>query len=111
MWDWQGLPFGHAAPIMELWFDAKLAACTDTRRRTTSRAATVYGGAVAWGSLKQPTSTASTTDAEYQVCAVAREALSLHNERLLRGFSVFLYGTANALWCVTIRRLKPYVRI
>jgi hypothetical protein len=38
----------------------------------------MYGGAVSWQSKKQPTTAASTMDAEYQACgAVAREGLSL----------------------------------
>jgi hypothetical protein len=38
----------------------------------------MYGGAVSWQSKKQPTTAASTMDAEYQACgAVAREGLSV----------------------------------
>ena len=38
----------------------------------------MYGGAVSWSSKKQPTTAASTMDAEYQACgAAAREGLSL----------------------------------
>ena len=74
----RGLTYGNAAAPMELWWGANFAACTDTRRSTTGCVAPMYGGAVSWESQKQPTTAASTMDAEYQACgAVAREALSL----------------------------------
>jgi 23S rRNA U2552 (ribose-2'-O)-methylase RlmE/FtsJ len=42
-----------------------------------------FGGAIAWESCKQPTTAASTMDAEYQACwSATREALSLR--KLLR---------------------------
>jgi hypothetical protein len=38
----------------------------------------MYGGAVSWSRKKQPTTAASSMDAEYQACgAAAREGLSL----------------------------------
>jgi hypothetical protein len=74
----RGITFGHKRPPLEVWCDANFAACQDTRRSTTGWVVVMYGGAVAWASKKQPTTAASTMEAEYQACgAVAREGLSL----------------------------------
>ncbi|MEY2931251.1 MAG: hypothetical protein RL033_2000 [Pseudomonadota bacterium] len=74
----RGITYGHTAVPVEIWCDANFAACADTRRSTTGWIVVMYGGAVSWASKKQPTTAASTMDAEYQACgAVAREGLSL----------------------------------
>ena len=74
----RGITFGLSNVPLEIWCDANFAACQDTRRSTTGWVVVMYGGAVSWSSKKQPTTAASTMDAEYQACgSVAREALSL----------------------------------
>jgi hypothetical protein len=74
----RGITYGHSSAPIETWCDANFAACQDTRRSTTGWVVVMYGGAVSWSSKKQPTTAASTMDAEYQACgAVAREGLSL----------------------------------
>jgi hypothetical protein len=74
----RGITFGLSNAPLEIWCDANFAACQDTRRSTTGWVVVMYGGAVSWSSKKQPTTAASTMDAEYQACgSVAREALSL----------------------------------
>lgn len=74
----RGITYGHTKVPVETWCDANFAACQDTRRSTTGWAVVMYGGAVSWQSKKQPTTAASTMDAEYQACgAMAREGLSL----------------------------------
>ena len=74
----RGITYGHTSAPVEVWCDANFAACQDTRRSTTGWVVVMYGGAVSWSSKKQPTTAASTMDAEYQACgSVAREGLSL----------------------------------
>jgi hypothetical protein len=74
----RGITYGHSSAPVETWCDANFAACQDTRRSTTGWVVVMYGGAVSWSSKKQPTTAASTMDAEYQACgSVAREGLSL----------------------------------
>lgn len=74
----RGITFGHSSVPLEIWCDANFAACQDTRRSTTGWVVVMYGGAVSWSSKKQPTTAASTMDAEYQACgSVAREGISL----------------------------------
>lgn len=74
----RGITYGHTAVPLRIWCDANFATCLDTRRSITGWAVVMYGGAVSWSSKKQPTTAASTMDAEYQACgAVAREGLSL----------------------------------
>jgi hypothetical protein len=74
----RGITFGGTERALGSWCDTNFAVCQDTRRSTTGWNATMYGGAVSWSSKKQPTTAASTMDAEYQAClAVAREGLSL----------------------------------
>jgi hypothetical protein len=74
----RGIGFGGSARPVGFWCDANFAACQDTRRSTTGWVVVMYGGAVSWASKKQPTTAASTMDAEYQACgAAAREGLSL----------------------------------
>jgi len=64
--------------------DAGFAANVDTRRSTSGLAFIYNGGAVVWGSKKQPTVAASTTEAEYIASAeAANEAVWL---RRLCGF-------------------------
>jgi hypothetical protein len=73
----RGITFGGSQRSLGFWCDSNFAACHDTRR-TTGWVATMYGGAVSWSSKKQPTTAASTMDAEYQACgAAAPEGLSL----------------------------------
>jgi hypothetical protein len=74
----RGITFGSRERALGVWCDANFATCQDTRHSTTGWTATMYGGAVSWSSKKQPTTAASTMDAEYQACgAAAREGLSL----------------------------------
>ena len=74
----RGITYGHTDVPLEIWCDANFAACADSRRSTTAYVAVMYNGAVSWLSRKQPTTAASTMEAEYQACgAVAREGLSL----------------------------------
>jgi hypothetical protein len=74
----RGITFWSSERALGVWCDANFATCQDTRRSTTGWTATMYGGAVSWSSKKQPTTAASTMDAEYQACgAAAREGLSL----------------------------------
>jgi hypothetical protein len=73
----RGITYGHTGVPMEMWFDAKFAACLDTRRSVSGWVVVCFGGAASWERCKQPTAAASTMDAEYQACgAAAREALS-----------------------------------
>jgi hypothetical protein len=72
------ITFGSSERAFGVWCDANFATCQDTRRSTTGWTATMYGGAVSRSSKKQPTTAASTMDAEYQACGeAAREGLSL----------------------------------
>jgi hypothetical protein len=74
----RGITFGRSQQPLGFWCDSNFAACHDTRRSTTGLTATMYGGAISWSSKKQPTTAASTMDAEYQACgAAAPEGLSL----------------------------------
>jgi hypothetical protein len=74
----RGITFGGSERASGSWCDTNFAACQDTRCSTTGWNATMYGGAVSWSSKKQPTTAASTMDAEYQAClAAAREGLPL----------------------------------
>jgi hypothetical protein len=74
----RGLTFGGSDNPVGFWCDANFAACQDTRRSTAGWVVMMYGGAVSWASKMQPTTAASTMDAEYQACgAAAREGLSL----------------------------------
>jgi hypothetical protein len=74
----RGITYGHSKSPMGVWCDASFASCLDTRRSTTGWVVVMYGGAVSWSSKKQPTTAASTMEAEYQACgAVARERLSV----------------------------------
>ena len=74
----RGITYGTSRVPIGIWCDANFAACKDTRRSTTGWAVVMYGAAVSWSSKKQPTTAASTMDAEYQACgSAAREALSL----------------------------------
>ena len=51
---------------MELWCDAKFAACNDTRRSTTGWVATMNGAWGSWESSKEQPAAALTMDAESQ---------------------------------------------
>jgi hypothetical protein len=83
----RGITFGQGAVPVQVWCDANFAACPDTRRSTTGVAVVCFGGAVSWESRKQPTTAASTMDAEYQACgAAAREVLSFR--KLIEEFTV-----------------------
>ena len=83
----RGITFGRSDTAIEVWCDANYAACPNTRRSVTGWTVICYGGAISWESCKQPTTAASTMDAEYQACgAVTREVLSLR--KLLREYSV-----------------------
>jgi hypothetical protein len=74
----RGVTYGHTGVPVQVWCDANFASCVDTRRSVTGYVVVMYGGAVSWTSKKQPTTAASTMEAEYQACgAVAREGLSL----------------------------------
>jgi len=74
----RGILYGHSVQPIQTWCDANFAACQDTRRSTTGWVVVMYGGAVSWSSKKQPTTAASTMDAEYQACgSAAREGLSM----------------------------------
>jgi hypothetical protein len=70
-----GITYGRKGHPLGFWCDANFAACSDTRRSsTTGWVVTMYGGAMSWSSKKQATAAASTIDAEYQACgAAARE--------------------------------------
>jgi hypothetical protein len=83
----RGITYGKSDTPIEIWCDANFAACPDTRRSVTGWVVVCFGGAIAWESCKQPTTAASTMDAEYQACGAAtREALSLR--KLLREFAL-----------------------
>ena len=83
----RGITYGRSAVPVEVWCDANFAACPNTRRSVTGWAVICYGGAISWESCKQPTTAASTMDAEYQACgAVTREVLSLR--KLLREYAI-----------------------
>ena len=83
----RGITYGRSTTPIEMWCDANFGACPNTRRSVTGWAAVCYGGAISWESCKQPTTAASTMDAEYQACgAVTREVLSLR--KLLREYAV-----------------------
>jgi hypothetical protein len=74
----RGITYGQGSVPVQVWADANFATCLDSRRSTTGWVVSMYGGAVSWGSKKQPTVAVSTMEAEYQACgAVAREGLSL----------------------------------
>ena len=74
----RGITYGHTQVSVQVWCDANFASCVDTRRSVTGYVVVMYGGAVSWSSKKQPTTAASTMEAEYQACgAVAREGLAL----------------------------------
>ena len=83
----RGITYGTSATPVQVWCDANFAACVDTRRSTTGWVVICFGGAVSWESRKQPTTAASTMDAEYQACgAAARESLSMR--KLLAEFAL-----------------------
>jgi hypothetical protein len=65
-----GLTSGKAADLYG-WCDADFASDKDTRRSTTGYVFVVSGGAVSWGSRRQPTVAASTTEAEYMAASSA----------------------------------------
>lgn len=74
----RGITYGRTRVPVKSWCDSNFASCLDTRRSITGWGVTMYGGAVSWSSKKQPTTAASTMEAEYQACgAVAREGISL----------------------------------
>jgi hypothetical protein len=74
----RGITYGQSRAPVQVWCDANFAACRDTRRSTTGWVVVMFGGPVSWSSKKQPTTAASTMEAEYQACgAAAREALSV----------------------------------
>lgn len=74
----RGITYGTSSQVVQVFCDSNFASCVDTRRSITGYCVVMYGGAVSWASKKQPTTAASTMEAEYQACgAVAREGLSL----------------------------------
>jgi hypothetical protein len=74
----RGITYGSSRSPVGVWCDANFAACLNTRRSTTGWVTVTYGGAVLWSSKKQPTTAASTMEAEYQACgAMALEGLSV----------------------------------
>jgi hypothetical protein len=98
----RGLTYGWSEVPIQVWCDANFAACTDTRRSVSGWAVVCFGGAISWESCKQPTTAASTMDAEYQAYGAATwEALSLR--KLLREVSlscrVLLPGEATVILC------------
>jgi hypothetical protein len=70
-----------------MWCDADFASCLDTRRSVTGWVVVCFEGAVTWESCQQPTTAASTMDAEFLACgAAAREGISYR--KLMREFAL-----------------------
>ena len=82
-----GLTYGTRNESLIGYCDADYATDTDTRRSTSGYVFTLYGGAIAWQSKRQPTVAASTTEAEYMAAAAAvKEALWLR--QLFKDFGI-----------------------
>lgn len=72
------LIYGEAEEKITGYCDADWASDVDKRKSTTGYVFTMYGGAISWGTRRQPTVALSTTEAEYMsMVAAIQEAMWL----------------------------------